>query len=118
MPGDCFGNRDVIMEFSRHGQVLGNLLFELLSEALGLLPDHLKDMDCAKGHLIFCHCYPSCREPELKMGTRSHTDPDFITILFQDHVGGLKVLVQNYWIDMPPIPGALVLNIGDLLQVS
>ncbi|KAG5059542.1 hypothetical protein JHK87_000571 [Glycine soja] len=78
------------------GQVLGNLLFELLSEALGLKPDHLKDMDYAKGHLIFCYYYPSCLELELTMGTKSHTDLDFLTFLLQYHVGGLQVLVQNH----------------------
>ncbi|KAG5060077.1 hypothetical protein JHK87_001106 [Glycine soja] len=81
-------------------------------------PDHLKDMDCAKGHLFFYHCYPLCPEAELTIGTRSHTDPDFLSILLQDHVGGLEVLVHNHWIDMPPISGALVVNIGDLPQVS
>lgn len=106
------------MEFSRQGQVLGNFSFELLSEALELMSDHLKDIDCGKGHLIFCHYHPSCLEPELTMGTRSHTDPDFLSILLQDHVGGLEVLVHNHWIDMPPISGALVVNIGGLPQVS
>ncbi|KAL9324160.1 hypothetical protein ACSQ67_009017 [Phaseolus vulgaris] len=110
--------RDVIMEFSKQGQVLGSLLFELLSEALGLMPNHLEDMDCAKGHLILSHYYPSCPQPELTMGLSSHTDPDFLTVLLQDHIGGLQVLVQNQWIDVPPIPGALVVNIGDLLQAS
>lgn len=83
------------MEFSRQGQVLGNFSFELLSEALELMSDHLKDIDCGKGHLIFCHYHPSCLEPELTMGTRSHTDPDFLTILLQDYIGGVQVLVQN-----------------------
>ncbi|KAG5088485.1 hypothetical protein JHK86_001097 [Glycine max] len=90
--------------------------FELLSKALGLKPDHLKEMDCAKGHLFFYHCYPLCPEAELTIGTRSHTDPDFLSILLQDHVGGLEVLVHNHWIDMPPISGALVVNIGGLPQ--
>jgi len=39
-------------------------------------------------------------------------------ILLQDHIGGLQVLYGNQWIDVPPIHGAFVVNIGDLLQVS
>ncbi|KAK2368856.1 cell division control protein E [Trifolium repens] len=32
-------------------------------------------------------------------------------------IGGLQVLHHNQWIDVPPIHGALVVNIGDLLQL-
>ncbi|KAJ1433744.1 Oxoglutarate/iron-dependent dioxygenase [Sesbania bispinosa] len=109
--------RDVTMEYSRQVQVLGSLLFELLSEALGLKHDHLENMDCAKGHSILYHYYPACPEPELTMGTTRHCDPDFLTILLQDHIGGLQVLSHNGWVDVPPVPGALVINIGDLLQL-
>ncbi|CAI0559095.1 unnamed protein product [Linum tenue] len=28
-----------------------------------------------------------------------------------DHVGGLQVLHQNQWVDVPPLPGSLVINI-------
>ncbi|CAI0420658.1 unnamed protein product [Linum tenue] len=36
---------------------------------------------------------------------------------YKNHVGGLQVLHQNQWVDVPPLPGALVVNIGDLLQL-
>ncbi|KAK7364294.1 hypothetical protein VNO80_12846 [Phaseolus coccineus] len=109
--------RDVTMEYSKQVHVLGRVLFGLLSEALGLNPDHLEGMDCAKGHSILFHYYPACPEPELTMGTTRHSDPDFLTILLQDHIGGLQVLSHNGWVDVPPVPEALVVNIGDLLQL-
>ena len=97
---------------------LGFKLLELISEALGLKPDHLKDMDCAEGLAMLCHYYPPCPQPELTMGTTKHADNDFLTVLLQDHIGGLQVLHQDQWVDVPPMPGALVINIGDLLQVN
>lgn len=105
------------MEYSKEVERLGNSLFELLSEALGLKPDHLKGMECAKGHCVLSHYYPPCPEPELTMGTTKHSDPDFLTLLLQDSIGGLQVLHQSHWVDVPPVPAALVVNIGDILQV-
>jgi isopenicillin N synthase-like dioxygenase len=108
--------RDIIIEYSKQVHKLGITLFELLSEALGLKPDHLIDLECAKRHQFHSHYYPACPEPELTMGTTKHSDPYFLTILLQDHIGGLQVLHQNHYSDVPPVPGALVVNIGDLLQ--
>ncbi|XP_019432349.1 PREDICTED: 1-aminocyclopropane-1-carboxylate oxidase homolog 1-like [Lupinus angustifolius] len=109
--------RVILLEYGEHVIKLGIALFELLSEALGLHPDHLKNKGCAEGLMTLGHYYPACPEPELTMGTTQHSDNDFLTVLLQDHIGGLQVLYQDKWIDIPPAPGALVVNIGDLLQL-
>ncbi|PRQ36476.1 putative deacetoxyvindoline 4-hydroxylase [Rosa chinensis] len=95
--------REILVEYSNQVRKLGKLLFEFLSEALGLKQSHY---------------YPACPQPELIVDISKHADRTFITVLLQDNVGGLQVLHHNMWIDVHPIPGALVVNIGDFLQAS
>jgi isopenicillin N synthase-like dioxygenase len=53
-------------------------------------------------------------------GVGSHADYGFVTLLLQDSVGGLEVKPygQDEWIDVPPTPGALVVNLGEMLEVA
>jgi isopenicillin N synthase-like dioxygenase len=97
---------------------VGIILFELLSEALGLDSSYLKDIDCAEGLFLISHYYPPCPEPELTFGTSAHSDSSFLTVLLQDKIGGLQVFHENQWVDVTPIPGALVVNLGDMMQVN
>ena len=46
----------------------------------------------------------------------AHTDYGTLTILRQDAVGGLEVLGPGgRWVSVEPVPGAFVVNIGDLM---
>lgn len=96
---------------------LRGVLSELLSEALGLSKDYLESIECMKTEALVCHYYPICPEPELTVGTPKHSDPSCLTILLQDNIGGLQALHQNQWVDVPPLHNALVVNIGDWMQV-
>lgn len=49
-------------------------------------------------------------------GVGEHTDYGLLTLLAQDKWGGLQVKSPEGWIEAPPIEGALVCNIGDMLE--
>ncbi|XVF78003.1 hypothetical protein PTKIN_Ptkin14bG0093200 [Pterospermum kingtungense] len=115
LPPTC---RDIMIKYTDKMMKLGKTIYEFLSEALGLNPNYLNDIGCADGIFAPCHYHPACPEPDLTMGATAHADVSFITILLQDKIGGLQVLHENQWIDVTPVPGALIVNIGDLLQVN
>jgi len=52
-----------------------------------------------------------------QFGVAPHTDFGVLTVLRQDHTGGLQVQTKNGdWVHAPPIKDTLVVNVGDLLS--
>lgn len=124
--GTCIANflfllmfcRKAVSEYMKYIIKLKTILSALLSEALGLSSDYLASMESMETESLVCQFYPPCPEPELTFGASKHSDPSFLTVLLQDHIGGLQVLHRNYWADVPFVQGALVINIGDFIQAS
>lgn len=65
--------------------------------------DHRTDTDQANGSAP-------------KWGVGEHTDYGLLTMLVQDHTGGLEVRVDDRWIPAPPTDDAIVCNLGDMLE--
>ena len=63
--------------------------------------------------------YPPCPKPEVVMGLTPHSDATAITILHQvNGVDGLEIKKDGVWIPARIISNALVVNVGDILEVS
>ena len=62
--------------------------------------------------------YPPTSDGEFGVG--EHSDTGYLSLLVQDDVGGLQVKLpdSDEWIDAPPIPGALVVNLGEMIQFA
>jgi len=61
--------------------------------------------------------YPFNPDATDAMGIGSHTDYECVTLL-RSTAPGLEVLNgAGQWIDVPPRPGALVINIGDMMEI-
>lgn len=71
--------------------------------------------------------YPPCPEPEAPgdnstpasghLGLNPHTDAGVLTVLLQDEQAGLQVFRGGLWHLVEPLEGALVVNLGDIMQV-
>uniref|UniRef100_M8BH34 1-aminocyclopropane-1-carboxylate oxidase-1-like protein n=1 Tax=Aegilops tauschii TaxID=37682 RepID=M8BH34_AEGTA len=107
--------RTIAPEYMRLVQQLGCTILELLSEALGLHRGHLEeDAACLEG------AAPDVGHHRPLRPLLPHRGPP-------ERCGGLQVLVDglqeddkksvSVWVDVPAVPGALVVNIGDFRQL-
>ncbi|KAL6607980.1 hypothetical protein ACP70R_041043 [Stipagrostis hirtigluma subsp. patula] len=120
LPAAC---REALLEYHRSLAGFGKEIAGLLSEALGLRAERLEQAMQVRGNPMACQYYPPCPEPARVAGGREHTDSCLFTVLAQDEVGGLQVRLHDghggdgEWMDVAPVTGALLVNIGDVLKV-
>lgn len=51
-------------------------------------------------------------------GITEHEDGNIVTFVVQDGVGGLQVLKNGDWVPVVPAEGTIVVNVGDVIQVT
>ncbi len=94
---------------------LGQQLLELIACGLGLPDDAFRRTITADPTVLFrIFHYPAGLDG---WGVGEHTDYGLLTILAQDDRGGLEVHTPDGWIAVPGDPTALVVNVGDMLEL-
>jgi isopenicillin N synthase-like dioxygenase len=101
-------------------------LLEAIALSLGVSPETLT-RDFVDGHTSFVRLnyYPrhDPLSPEQSasatghLGVHHHTDAGALTVLLQDDVSALEICVDGRWILVEPVVGALLINLGDIIQV-
>ena len=103
-------------------------LLDGVAASLGCASGELRD-GFAPAHTSFLRInhYPLCAQPAATaqldtpasgyLGVNHHTDSGALTVLVQDDQPGLEVWHQDQWVPVPAVPGAVVVNLGDIAQV-
>jgi len=126
-PRDLAGFKDTIDAFYAACEALSFRMVGAIARCLQMPARHL-DATFAPRHSSFLRLnyYPICETPAApatplggagNFGINHHTDSGAVTILLQDDQPGLQVYRRNKWTLVEPNPDALVVNIGDVVQV-
>jgi len=111
------GFREAVLKYYHAAVDLGRKLFPLFALALDLPENYFDDKTKNSAAIMRVLHYPPQTGPvdDRVMGIGAHTDFECFTILWQEPgIQALQVLnAQKQWIDAPPIPGTLVVNLGD-----
>jgi isopenicillin N synthase-like dioxygenase len=96
---------------------LGHVLLRGFAMAIGEEPEYFdRYVTKPPSQLRLIH-YPFDSSAEDRPGIGAHTDYECFTLL-RSTAPGLEVMNgAGEWIDAPPMPGAYVVNIGDLMEV-
>ncbi|XP_031275114.1 scopoletin 8-hydroxylase [Pistacia vera] len=121
-PQEC---KKVALDYLRTSIKMVRKLLEALFKNLGVTLDDSKIDAIIGTKMVNMNYYPTCPNPELTVGVGRHSDLGILTVLLQDGIGGLYVKVEEdidsgnkgQWVEIPPVPGALVINVGDSLQI-
>ena len=114
---DLPGFRQAMLAYYDAAQAQGMAILSLLARDLGLAPDHFAALfDQPLSALRLLH-YPPATGAAGEIGAGAHTDYGAITLLMTDGEPGLQVRPRGGdWTDVPHVPGAYVVNIGDCLM--
>jgi hypothetical protein len=88
-----------------------------IGKILNIDPELMSDKYAVQ--VLRMNYYPPCTSmPEKVLGFSPHSDGSFLTILSQvNSVEGFQIKRHDAWVPVKPHPEALLVNVGDFLEV-
>ena len=117
-PGQTPEMADVVLGYWEACDRLADRLLAVFARALNVEPDEFVGWhEAPLTNMTLLH-YPAQDPQDSAPGIHPHKDTNVITFLHPDPVGGLYVrAVDGSWIEASPPPDALVMNIGEMLEL-
>lgn len=111
--------REVIDEWHERLTGIARRLLRAWAVALGAPQTYFDEHFGEPSTLIKIVRYPGKDDPTPQQGVGAHKDSGVLTLLWiEPGKGGLQVERDGAWVDAPPVPGAFVVNIGELLEYA
>lgn len=109
--------RQTVLDYMAAMTALGHTVMRGIALSLDLEADYFEQRYTRDPLVLFrIFNYPAAVADSDQWGVGEHTDYGLLTILKQDHLGGLQVKSQGRWMEAPPIPHTFICNIGDMLD--
>ncbi len=98
---------------------IGLTALRALALGLGQPIDHFDDGFVPESdvHLKIIR-YPAVDGVQNSQGVGLHHDSGLLSFILQDSVGGLQVQINGEMVDAPPVHGAYIMNLGEMLQTA
>lgn len=112
--------REIVLDYQARVTALGIDLLKAIALALGQPEDAFAAVyEPQPTQLLKLIRYPGRDVAETDQGVGAHKDGGLVTILLQHAVPGLRVqTIDGDWIDAPPVPGTVIVNTGELLELA
>ncbi|KAK9079876.1 hypothetical protein SSX86_001549 [Deinandra increscens subsp. villosa] len=110
---------ETVEAYSRDIRKLCEDLLKFIALSLRLDENIFEEMFGVSVQAIRMNYYPACPRPDLVLGLSPHSDGSALTVLQQGkgNAVGLHVLKNDTWVPVQPVENALVINIGDTIEV-
>jgi isopenicillin N synthase-like dioxygenase len=117
-PADMPELKPALMAWFDAGHAVAWRLLAAFATALDVSPDYFRKRigkPISRASIVYYPPQPAELGDE-QFGVGPHTDYGVLTLVYQDQTGGLEVKGRDgQWLTAHPIPGTLVVNVGDLL---